>query len=264
MGYRYSIPIHMEAVNFRLDGKAALITGAGRGIGLAMAQELALGGAAVAIQDIDLEVAQHEAAAIRDAGGKAIALGGDARDITQPAIWAEQVQRELGGWHILINNAAIQQWGDFLSVSAQDMEEKYRANVIVPVLLCQLAIPVFQKQGWGRIINLGSIQQLNGYVPMFSYGVTKAAMKFLSTSLAKHLASSHITVNCIAPGYFNTWRNREDMETPEKMHASGKHVPMGMVGQPKDCAGAALLLCSDAGSYITGQTIYIDGGMSVR
>ena len=95
-------------------------------------------------------------------------------------------------------------------------------------------------------------------------GDSKAALENLTRALARDLAPHGVTVNCLSPGYFDTWRNRDEFPNEEEKARRGKWVPAGRVGEPADCAGLALVLCSDAGSYITGQTIYVDGGMSVR
>lgn len=241
----------------------ALVTGSGRGIGLGIAQALASAGCAVALQDIDADVASTEVDRIKAAGGKAAALGGDITNLSLPKQLIDQTIARLGGLHILINNAAIQKESDWLEITPEDMREKYQANVIVPLMLCQLAVPIFRAQRWGRIINLGSIQQIKGNTGMLSYSVTKAALKNMTTALARALARDGITVNMIAPGYFNTYRNRFDLKTPQDLAERGKRVvPVGRIGEPKDCAGAALLLCSEAGGYMTGQTLHIDGGMS--
>jgi NAD(P)-dependent dehydrogenase (short-subunit alcohol dehydrogenase family) len=245
-----------------MQGRVALITGAGRGIGLAMAQVLAAEGCAVAIQDIDLEVATAEARKIEQAGGRAIALGGDIRDLSLPARLIAETCKQLGGLHVLINNAAIQYRKRWLEASSDEMVEQFSADVVSPILLCQLAVPIFRAQRWGRIINLGSVVQRKGSTELLTYSLTKAALVTLTNALARDLAADQITVNLIAPGYFNTYRNRDDFPDDQAIARAGRHVPAGRIGQPQDCGPITLLLCSDAGEHITGQTIYVDGGIS--
>jgi NAD(P)-dependent dehydrogenase (short-subunit alcohol dehydrogenase family) len=246
---------------FRMDGKVALITGAARGIGLGMAEGLASVGCAIAIQDIESSIAREAAEKLNASFNvKTIALGGDIGDTSLPKALVETTLDQLGGIHVLINNAAIQSQQSWLDLSVEQMERELRADLIAPILLCQQVAPIFQKQRWGRIINVGSIQQRSGNAGMLPYSLSKAALEKLTTALSRVLIKDQITVNNIAPGWFNTLRNRHDLSSPQITSERGKNVPIGRVGEPQDCAGAAMLLCSDAGAYITGQTIYVAGG----
>jgi NAD(P)-dependent dehydrogenase (short-subunit alcohol dehydrogenase family) len=248
---------------FSLQGKFALITGAGRGIGLAMAKALSATGAVIALQDIELDVAQREADAINADGGRAVAFGGDVLDLTLPARLVADVLQQLGGLHILINNAAIQQRTKWLEVTAEQLETNYRANVVSPLVFIQQVTPIFQAQQFGRIINMGSIQQKSANPGMFPYSISKGALEKITTGLSRELAKDKITVNQIAPGWItNTHRNRNDFTDPQQVIDAGrKAIPLGRLGEPTDMAGLAVLLCSDAGEYITGQNIFVDGGM---
>jgi NAD(P)-dependent dehydrogenase (short-subunit alcohol dehydrogenase family) len=250
--------------NFNLDNRVALLTGAGRGIGRGIAQALASAGCAVAIQDIDEDVAQEVARGIEAKGGCAIALGGDITDLDLPAQLVAQTREQLGGLHIVVNNAAIQIEKSWLELSREEIEMQIRADQITPMMLCQLAAPIFREQGWGRVLNVGSIQGLKGNPGMLAYSISKAALENMTRALARDLAPHGITVNIISPGYFDTYRNRSQFPNEEEKKKRGEWLPMKRVGDPEDCGGIALLLCSDAGSYITGQTIYVDGGISVR
>lgn len=252
----------MQTPTFRLDGKVALLTGSGRGIGLAIARALASVGCAVAIQDIDEPVARVEADRINAEGGRAISLPGDLTDLTLPPRLVADTVARLGGLHILINNGAIQEYRHWLEYTLDDMRKQFDADLYAPLLFCQLAAPIFKRQRWGRIINLGSIQQLRGNEYMLPYSLSKAGLEKLTYALARDLGPDNVTVNLIAPGWFDTYRNREQFKTDEDRLRMGQRLPAGRIGQPDDVAGLALLLCSDAGSYITGQSIHIDGGMS--
>jgi NAD(P)-dependent dehydrogenase (short-subunit alcohol dehydrogenase family) len=264
-----SIPAAMDpttsSANFRMDNRVALITGAGRGIGLAMAQTLAAAGCAVAIQDIELDVAEAEVAKLTSAGHRAIALGGDVLDLDLPKRAVAEVVERLGGLHVLINNAAIQQPNYWLDATPAEMERQLRADLVTPILFCQQAVPIFRRQQWGRIINLGSIQQKGGNPKMLAYSLSKAGLERMTMALARDLGAGQITVNLIAPGWIHTHRTRNDFASLADKAEKGKNcAPLGRVGEPTDFAGITLLLCSDAGAYITGQTIYVDGGMSAR
>jgi len=255
----------IESPNFRMDGRIALITGAGRGIGLAIARALASVGCTVAIQDINHDVAAAEVEKLRAAGAKAHAIGGDLTDLSIAERLINETMNALGGLHVLVNNGSIQQTKHWAEITVEDAERQHRANVMMPLLLCQRAVPIFKRQAWGRIVNIGSVQQRSGNARMLAYSMTKGALVHLTTALAKDLARDGITVNTIAPGWFNTLRNREHLGDPERRREAGeRHIPMGRIGEPGDVAGAALLLCSDAGAYITGQTIFVDGGLTAQ
>jgi glucose 1-dehydrogenase len=255
----------MDSPNFRMDGRVALITGSGRGIGLAIASALASAGCAVAIQDIELDVAKQEVDRLRAAGAKAVALGGDLTDLSLAERLVREAVDQLGGLHVLVNNGSIQQTKHWLNVTPEEAEAQYRANVLMPLLFCQQAVPILKEQRWGRIVNIGSVQQRSGNPQMLPYSMSKAALVHLTTALAKDLAREGITVNTLAPGWFNTLRNVEHLGDPDRRREAGeRHIPMGRIGEPHDAAGAALLLCSDAGAYITGQTIYVDGGLTAH
>ena len=248
---------------FRIDGRVALVTGAGRGIGLAIARALAEAGAKVAIQDIDRDVAQAEAKKLLDAGYSAIAVGGDATKMSDVDQWLEESVNQLGPIDILVNNVSIQESHTLEEWTTDQIENILRTNVTGPWRLSQLVVPHMRDQHWGRILNIGSIQGVRGYLGMGPYSASKAAIHNLTNSFARALGKEGITCNCIAPGFFNTHRNQESVE---KHHREGTRIewlPLKRVGQPDDCAGAALLLCSDAGAYITGVVLHVDGGMHV-
>jgi NAD(P)-dependent dehydrogenase (short-subunit alcohol dehydrogenase family) len=247
--------------DFSLSGRVALLTGAGRGIGLAIARTLAASGCAVAIQDLDQDVAETEAHRIRDEGGHAAAFGGDIGNLEITKALVPRTVEALGGIHILVNNAAVQSSTPWIEVPPEQMENQWRANLIAPVVLCQQAVPHMKKAGYGRILNLGSIQQ-RGSTAMLAYSMSKSALDSFTHGLARALVRDGITVNLIAPGYFNTWRNRADFASGQAVENAKHWVPMQRAGEPHEITGLALTLCSPAGSYITGQTIFVDGGTS--
>jgi NAD(P)-dependent dehydrogenase (short-subunit alcohol dehydrogenase family) len=255
----------LDAPNFRMDGRVALLTGSGRGIGLGIARALASAGCAVAIQDIDLEVAQAEAERINDEGGAAIALGGDITEPSLPPRLVAETAEQLGGLNVLVNNAAIQSVQHWLEAPPEQMERELRADVVVPILLARQAVPLLRRHRQGRILHIGSIQGRLGNPKMMAYAAAKNALEAVTKAMARDLAPGGITVNLLCPGYFDTWRNRFDFTDEQDKQRKGKaHVPLGWVGQSEDIAGIALALCSDAGRYVTGQVIYVDGGLTVK
>jgi glucose 1-dehydrogenase len=256
-------PLPAAGQLFDLAGRCALVTGAGRGIGLAMARALAGAGCAVAVQDIDLGVARSAVDDIVAAGGRAIALGGDLADLSLPARLVADAAAALGGLHILVNNGSIQIPCPWLEATAADMERQLRVDLVVPVLLCQQVVPIFRAQRFGRIVNIGSVQQRRANPEMLAYSLSKGAMEKLTVGLAHELAPDGITVNQIAPGWINhTVRNADDLRTQADVdQRAASAVPLGRMGEPDDFRGIVLLICSDAGSYMTGQNVFVDGGM---
>lgn len=252
----------MAGTTFDMTGRVALITGAGRGIGLAIGKLLAEHGAAVAIQDIDPAVAEAGAKQINDAGGRAIGLAGDVGDLAYPAACIAETVSKLGGLHVLVNNAAIQHRTPWLEEKPADLVRVLTTNIVSPILFCQAAVPIFKAQHWGRIVNVGSIQGLSGNAHMLPYSLSKSAVATMTKALARDLGHDGITVNNLAPGWINTHRNREDFADDDDKRSKGKRVLLGRVGEPEDLAGTALLLCTKAGEYITGQTIIVDGGIT--
>jgi NAD(P)-dependent dehydrogenase (short-subunit alcohol dehydrogenase family) len=257
----------MSAINLSLTGKTALITGAARGIGRAISDALAAHGCAVAIQDIDLDAARTAADDITRLAPdtRAIALGGD---LTDPAIadtLVEQTRDRLGRIDILVNNGSIQVEKPIEQQSLEEIEQQTRANQVVPLLLIARTAPAMVEVKWGRILNIGSVQQFNGEPSMIAYSATKGALATITAGLAKAYARHNVTVNCIAPGYFDTQRNTDSINRvkqapPEQI---ARWLPAGRVGQPRDVAGLAVLLCTDAASYITGQSLVVDGGLTL-
>jgi NAD(P)-dependent dehydrogenase (short-subunit alcohol dehydrogenase family) len=249
----------LKTPDLSLHGRVALLTGAGRGIGLAIARALAAAGCAVALQDLDLEVAESEAQRIREEGGRAVAFGGSVGDLEVAKSLVPQTVSALGGLHILVNNAAVQSTTPWLEIKPEEIEAQWRVNLIAPILLCQQAVPLMKAAGFGRILNLGSVQQ-RGHVGMLAYSMSKSALNNFTHGLARAVARDHITVNLIGPGYFNTWRNRDDFASGKAAENARNWVPMQRAGEPEEITGMALLLCSPAGGFVTGQTIFVDGG----
>jgi NAD(P)-dependent dehydrogenase (short-subunit alcohol dehydrogenase family) len=246
---------------FRLDGKVALLTGAARGIGHGIAQVLAEHGCAVAIQDIDERVASESARRIVEQGGKAVAIGGDIANLAHVEQFIPQTVEELGGLNILVNNAGLQADKHFSEQSIDEIERQFRGNLTAALRLVQIARPILVTQRWGRVLNIGSVQGKSGGAVNLPYAMTKAALERMTQSLSRELTRDGVTVNCIAPGWFDTFRNARYIDDQNRAEAK-QRIPVGRHGNDFDCAGLALLLCSDAGAYITGQTVVVDGGLT--
>jgi NAD(P)-dependent dehydrogenase (short-subunit alcohol dehydrogenase family) len=249
---------------FSLKDKVALITGAGRGIGFEIGKTFATAGAVVAIQDIDPGVAESAVEEIKKIGGRAVAFGGDVLDLSLPARLIGDVMKQLGGLHILVNNASVQSAGPWLEVHGEEIERILRANVVSPILFCQQVVPVFLAQKFGRIINIGSVQQARVNPGMMAYSLSKGALEKFTEGIARTLAVDGITINQIAPGWTDTHRNRGDFASAQdKARAGRERIPLGRIGEPDDYSAVALLLASAAGDYITGQSIFVDGGLNL-
>jgi len=245
---------------YDLTGKVALITGAARGIGLAIARQLSELGCSVAIHDIELDLARQEASRLPNA----IGLGGDISDLAAVEMLIPDTFSQLEGLHILVNNAGIQFSQPFEDHPPDEIDRVLRGNLHATIRLCQQAVPIFKSQSWGRILSIGSIQGRTGVATMLPYSMSKAALNNLTTGLARELGEWGVTVNCIAPGWFNTLRNKDHFNNAHPIKKGAIGLPLRRHGNPVDVAPVAGLLCSEAGAYITGQTLYVDGGMSAQ
>lgn len=227
-----------------------------------MALALGEAGAAVAVQDIDLPAAEEVVKSLRDTGAKALALGGDAADEAFAADIASATARELGPIDILVNNAAVQENLHWTEARRDRLLWQYQANVLTPWFLASQCVAHMKAQRWGRIINLSSIQGIRAFPTMLGYGMTKAAIDLMTRGLARDLGPHGITVNAIAPGFFDTYRNRAEFPDAETKKRKADWIALKRIGEPEDCVGALLFLAGPGGDYVTGQVIHVDGGLS--
>jgi 3-oxoacyl-[acyl-carrier protein] reductase len=248
------------AASFRLDGRSALVTGAGSGVGAAVAEAFAAAGAAVLVTDIDSTAAGSVAVAINAAGGRAEAFGLDVRDASAAAEAADRAAALAGGpLHILVNNAgAIAP-----AMLADQTEETFRRVVdihLVGSFLCSHAAQgLLPDDGRGRIINVTSAAGLTGTIGQVNYGAAKAGIIGLTKSLARELARKSVTVNAIAP--LAATAMTENIRSNEKLAAKTlARIPLARWATPEEIAPSFVFLASDAGSYITGQVLPVDGG----
>mgnify|MGYP002580428037 FL=1 len=239
---------------FDLTGKKALVTGSSQGIGFEIAKTLAKHGAAVFAHGSRPSEKLGKAAQLIGAQ-KAVSA-----DLTDSKA-AESLYSQTGDVDILVLNASVQLKKPWDEYTEEEYDKHFDCNLKSTYMIIKKYAPYMKKNGWGRIVTLGSVNQYNNHPQLVLYGVTKAAQKKLVESIAPSLAPCGVTVNNIAPGAIETPRNDAalaDCEFRKKVESS---IPAGYVGSPDDMNGAALLLCSDEGRYITGSEIIVDGGM---
>ena len=243
-----------------LDGRYALVTGASRGIGRAIALRLAAEGAAVALNFAgNVAAAEAVRKEIESAGGKAILVPADVADETAATEMVEKTAEAFGAIDILVNNAGITRDGLLLRMKEEDWDAVLNTN-LKGVFHCSKAAAKFMmKKRYGRIVNMASVVGLVGNSCQANYAAAKAGVIGFTKALAKELAGRGITVNAIAPGFI-----RSDMTDvlPDKVKETMlAGIPLGRAGEPEDVAKAALFLASDQAAYITGQVLTVDGGM---
>ena len=247
---------------YNLKGRKALVTGSSRGIGKAIALELAKCGVSVIIHHVGSVVeAESVAKEARTYGVKSYAVKADLMHAMGPLRLYEKTMEFLGSVDILVLNASIQYSKSWKEVTHQDFEEQMNVNFRASLELIQRFEPSMEEHHWGRIITIGSVQQAKPHPDMIVYAASKAAQLSMVRNLAKQLAPEGITVNNMAPGVINTDRNTKALSDEGYYKNVVGNIPAGIIGNVEDCVGAVLLLCSEAGRYITGEDWFVDGGM---
>ncbi|MBQ8510055.1 MAG: SDR family oxidoreductase [Clostridia bacterium] len=247
---------------FDLTNKRALVTGSTQGIGYAIAACLASQGADVIVHGSSSYEKCANAAARISAAGAEGKLGIAVADLSKPD-GAEKLYEAVGDVDILVLNASIQYRKKWNEITPEEMEIQFQTNFKSSLRLIQLCEPHMEKNGWGRIVTVGSVQQYKPHRDMAVYASSKAAQMNLVTNLAKQLAPLGITINNLSPGVIATPRNEAALSDPDYNKQVMAGIPAGFAGTAEDCAGAALLLCSDEGRYITGIDLTVDGGMKL-
>lgn len=243
-----------------LDGKIALVTGASRGIGRAVAIELAKEGATVAINYAGNKTAAEEVQnIIIEMGGKAMIIQADVSDENSATKMVEEVIAQFGGIDILVNNAGITRDSLFIRMKEEDWNAVINTNLTGIFNCTKVAAKYMMKKRSGRIINMSSVSGIMGNAGQTNYAAAKAGVIGFTKSLAREMASRGITVNAVAPGFIATDMTAAMPEKAQEHVLSA--IPLGKMGKPEDIANAVLFLASDRASYITGQVIHVDGGM---
>jgi 2-hydroxycyclohexanecarboxyl-CoA dehydrogenase len=245
--------------------RVALVTGAAAGIGAQCARKLAEDGKAVGVLDLDKDRVADTVKAIRDAGGKAIALGADVSKRDQVFAAVEELRGEFGPVTILVNNAGVTDFTPFEQVTDELWDFIYAVNVRGPMICTQAVLPDMKAAHWGRIVNISSSSAQTGAINMIPYSSSKGAIVTMTRSMAQEFGPHGITVNNIPPGSvmgtIMSEANRDRFQIPTEVLLST--IPVRRLGEVNDIANACVWLCQEASSYVTGQTIGVNGGRVV-
>jgi 3-oxoacyl-[acyl-carrier protein] reductase len=252
----------------RFDGRVAIVTGSARGIGAGIAKRFAEEGASVAVLDLDEGQASATAAELPVTdGAKAIGVGCNVSDAASVDAVVARVLDELGGVHILVNNAGITRDNLLFKMSEDDWDSVLGVHLKGAFLMAKAVQKTFVDQKYGKILGLSSVSA-NGNRGQANYSAAKAGVQGFTRTLALELGKFGVNANAIAPGFIATEMTDDtarrlgvDIEDFRKMNAESN--PVKRVGHPEDIAAAAAFLCSDEASYITGQTLYVDGGAKI-
>lgn len=250
--------MNLAQLGLDLTGKTALVTGSSRGIGKAIALGLGGLGAAVAVHYVGHA---EEAQAVADQISRSCIVQGDLLDGDAPRKILAQVQQQLGPVDILVLNASLQFRQSWDHVTREKFEQQVIANFRSEFEMIQLAAPNMIQKKWGRILTIGSVQQHRPHSAMIPYAATKSALETMVRALAKEFAPHGVTINNLAPGVILTDRNTEALRDAAYRQRVLDMIPMHRMAEADECVAPALMLCSDAGSYITGIDLIVDGGM---
>ncbi len=252
---------------FDLTGRRALITGARRGIGRAIALGFAAQGAHVGVHHAGTAEEQADAELvitdIKRRGGVGELFAADFVQAGAGTKLAATVAAALGPIDILVLNASIELLEPYHAISTDRFDRQIAINLRAPLELLQAVVPGMTERGWGRVLAIGSIQQVKPHPEMLVYAGTKGAQLNWVRNMARQVASHGVTVNNLAPGAILTGRNSARLADPDRRQQTERRIPAGRLGRPDDLVGAALLLCSEAGSYINGADLLVDGGLAV-
>jgi len=253
----------MVASNFDLSGRVALVTGAYRGLGFAIAKGLARAGATVLLNGRKQDMLEGAAQKLRAHGLNVSIAVFDVTDREAVRRGVATIQKELGGVDILFNNAGVQRRGALADFPQAQWDEIIATNLTAPFVVSQAVLPGMIAKKRGKIVHIASVMSELTRPTVVPYAAAKGGVRQLTRGMAVELAPHNIQVNAIAPGYFATEMNRALLDNAEFDAWVKKRTPAGRWGQPEEIAGIAVFLASPAANYVTGQMIMIDGGMSV-
>lgn len=250
----------MPSSLFDLTGRVALVTGGSRGLGHGIARGLADAGAAVALTSRTREEVEAAAAAIEQAGGRALALVTDAAQIEEHPRTVQRVIDHFGRLDILVNAAGLNRRQPALEITPEDWDFVQGIQLRGAFFMCQAAGRVFVEQRSGKVINIGSLTSHIGLREIANYGAAKSGILGLTRALALEWAPYNVQVNAIGPGYYKTRMTEPVQRDPGRAAWILSRIPMGRWGVPEDLAGVGVFLASRASDYVTGQIVNVDGG----
>jgi len=249
---------------FKLNGKVAIVTGGAGGIGEALAMGLAIQGATVIVSSRNQEAIDSVARQISAASGNpAVAIASDVTDEASVQKMADSVVQKFGHIDILVNAMGMNIKRDAFEYPMEDWDKIFAVNVKGTMIACKIVGKVMRDQKSGAIVNLSSVRGIRGYTGgNAGYCATKGAVELITRALALEWAPHNIRVNALGPALVITPGTKHIAENPELAKKYASAIPLGRIGMPEDMAGAVIFLCSDAAGFVTGQTIYVDGGLT--
>jgi NAD(P)-dependent dehydrogenase (short-subunit alcohol dehydrogenase family) len=247
---------------FDLTGQVAIVTGASRGLGQYFARALALAGADLVLTSRTRESLAAFEAEIKALGRRVLSLALDVRSQESIETMAAEAEAAFASIHILVNNAGMNIRKPALDVTWSDWNQILETNLRGTFFVAQAVARRMIANGYGRIINIGSVTSVFGYAGLAPYGASRGGVRQLTMSLADDWGKHGVTVNCLAPGWFRTEQNKVLYQDPAWVEYLVERIPVKRPGEPHDLDGAIVFLASEASRYVTGQTLLVDGGIS--